>query len=196
MDVKRVREVCRDWNMMLSPHFILHVMGNWRGLKPGGMRRPCLCFRRAPFGFGWPWAGWPGREGAGGGWGTGVEIIKKKLLTWSRGEKTAARTRAEGRITGDDLNLHILLRTDLGNWVGTGDEREVKDASEVSALETTGSMMFISKNHSRLRNRPQKVNPREKKMRRNRRKTKETERMKKERRQCRESKIQQQHSSD
>lgn len=47
MDVQRVREVCRDWNMMLSPHFILHVMGNCHGLKPGGMRRPCLCFRRA-----------------------------------------------------------------------------------------------------------------------------------------------------
>ena len=49
----------------------------------------------------------------------------------------AARTRAEGRITDKALNLNILLRTDLDNQVEKSDEREVKGASEASALETT-----------------------------------------------------------
>lgn len=157
MDVKkRVREVWRDWNPMLSPHFILRVMGNCHGLKPGGLRRRCL-FQKGRW-FGWPGAWWPGREGRGGGWGTGVEIIRKKLLTWSRGEKMVAWTRAEGQITDDALNPNILLRTDIGHWGNRWWEGST-EASAVSVLETTWRMMFTYKNHSHWRNKPQKVNP-------------------------------------
>lgn len=68
-------------------------------------------------------------------------------LNQSRG--TNYRWRSESQHTTEDI----------GNWVETGDEREVREASEVSVLETKWRMMFTYKNHSHWRDKSQKVNP-------------------------------------